>query len=179
MLGDTFVVPILPLIWQGLKQFLPSFLTKTSLGSNRILVLSLASINLYAGFPLLITSSIISFSSLNQLLYAVPQQASSRQSFYSREEEKYMLCFAAFGLKFILRIQPRLCKLFLNSSKGCSIFAVIPRELEIMEDPKILAFKAVCSLLAKGWNVIAEYGQNMVIREKVYKMLIIEESCQS
>lgn len=57
--------------------------------------------------------------------------------------------------------------------------AVIPRELEIMEASKILPFKAMYSLLAKGWNDIAKYVQNMMIREKFYITLIIEEACQT
>lgn len=58
---------------KGYKLFLPSFLTKTSLGSDYVFVVSLAAGNLYAGFAFPHHFSIIWFSSLYQSPYAVLQ----------------------------------------------------------------------------------------------------------
>lgn len=153
-------------------------------------MVSLASVNLCAGFAFPHHFSIISFSSLYQPPYAVPQHACSWHPLCRREEEEYILCITAFGLRnsssgsspdfvsYFWRTRPVLClPEYCKHYIGCN--AVIPRELEIMEASKLLPFKAMCSLLAKGWNVIAKYAQNTVIREKFYITLIIEEACQT
>lgn len=84
---------------KGYKLFLPSFLTKTSLGSDYVFVVSLAAGNLYAGFAFPHHFSIIWFSSLCQSPYAVLQQPCSWHSLCSRGEEQYILCITAFGLR--------------------------------------------------------------------------------
>lgn len=42
-----------------------------------------------------------------------------------------------------------------------------------MEASKLLPFSAMYSLLAKTWNVIAEYAHDMVIRDKLNITLIL------
>lgn len=175
---------------KGCKLFLPSFLTKTSLGSDYIFVVSLAADNLYAGFAFPHHFSIIWFSSLYQSLYAIPQQPCSWHSLCSRAEEPYILCITAFGLRnsswgsspvFVSRFWstrpvlslPEYCKHY----TVCT--ALVPRECERMEACELLPFKAMYPLLAKGCNVVAKDAQNMVIRKKFYIALIIEEACRT
>lgn len=95
----TFGVSILPLIWHCHELFPSSFHTTPCPGSNYILVISLASVTLYAGFAFLHHFVIIPFSSLYQPPYALPQQACSWHPLCSREEEQPVLGIAVFGLR--------------------------------------------------------------------------------
>lgn len=102
----------------------------------------------------------------------------------------YSVYYSIWTQKFISGSSPDFVSHFwrttrpaLSSPEYCKHYiacnAVIPRELEIMEASKLLPFKAIYWLLAKGWKVIAKYAQNMVIKEKFYIALIIEEACQT
>lgn len=51
--------------------------------------------------------------------------------------------------------------------------------VSLMGNSMLLLFRAMCSLLDKGWNVIGKYAQNMVIREEFYITVVIEEACQT
>lgn len=68
---------------------------------------------------------------------------------------------------------PEYCKHYI----ACT--AVTHREPELMETSELFPLKTMYLLLAKEWNVIAKYAQDMVIREKFYFTLITEEACQN